>query len=44
MKRFISLASAMMAGAVMARYHHHNAETQVKVQETKANHHKKIVP
>lgn len=45
MKRFVSLASAMMAGAVMARYHHHKNETHVKEKIHGTGHHKEnIIP
>lgn len=47
MKRFVSLASAMMAGAVMARYHHdqhHKTETHVKDQTSNTHHHKDPIP
>jgi hypothetical protein len=49
MKRFVSLASAMMAGAVMARNHHHpqgdkNNETKEWMPGQKENHHPDIVP
>jgi hypothetical protein len=47
MKRFVSLASAMMAGAVMARYHHHHShknETQMKEQGSNTHYHKDPIP
>ena len=47
MKRFVSLASAMMAGAVMARNHHQGHktnETKEWIPGQKENHHPNIVP